>query len=157
MRKKNQEITDKVIIEEILSTSEICRLAMLDGDKPYLLPFNYGYKDNCIFIHSAAEGKKIDILKKNNFVCFEIEQKAEIIQHTKSCKWSTLYRSVVGYGEVEIITDFQQKKQGLDIIMAHYGETEQLDYQKNQVESIVILKLKISHLTGKQSGNWNDV
>ncbi len=71
MRKKNQEIADPKIIEEILKESEICRLAMMDGDKPYILPFNYGYKDNCIYIHCAKEGKKIDLLRKNGEVNYK--------------------------------------------------------------------------------------
>jgi nitroimidazol reductase NimA-like FMN-containing flavoprotein (pyridoxamine 5'-phosphate oxidase superfamily) len=83
MKKKNQEIIDKRIINEILTCSEICRIAMLDNDSPYILPVNYGYKDNIIYIHSAPEGKKIDLLKKNNKICFEIEQKAEIVKHEK--------------------------------------------------------------------------
>jgi nitroimidazol reductase NimA-like FMN-containing flavoprotein (pyridoxamine 5'-phosphate oxidase superfamily) len=95
---------------------------MLDNDTPYILPFNYGYKDNGIYIHSAPEGGKIELLRKNNKVCFEIEQIAEIVKHDKPCKWETKYRSIVGYGEVEIITDYEQKKKGLDIIMSQYGE-----------------------------------
>ena len=155
MRKINQEIKDKKIIEEILKESAICRIAMIDNDKPYILPFNYGYKDNCIYIHSAPEGKKIELLKKNSKVCFEIEQVAKIMKHDKACKWATIYRSVIGYGEVEIITEYNQKRQGLDIIMSHYNAHELTNYEEKQIESIIILKLKISQLTGKQSGNWN--
>ena len=154
MRKTNQEITDKSVIEEILSKSEICRIAMIDNDLPYILPFNYGYKDNCIYIHSAPEGKKIDLLKKKNTICFEIEQIAKIIKHNKACKWATTYRSVVGYGDVEIITDYDKKKQGLEIIMTHYGAPDNLEFELKQVESIVILKITISKVTGKQSSNW---
>jgi nitroimidazol reductase NimA-like FMN-containing flavoprotein (pyridoxamine 5'-phosphate oxidase superfamily) len=156
MKKKNQEITDKRIINEILTCSEICRIAMLDNDSPYILPVNYGYKDNIIYIHSAPEGKKIDLLKKNNKICFEIEQKAEIVKHEKPCKWATKYRSVIGYGEIEIVTDYEEKKKGLNIIMSHYGEHLNLDYSEKQVENIVILRLIISELTGKQSSNWID-
>ena len=157
MKKHNQEIKSKAVIEEILSNSKICRIAMLDNGKPYLLPFNYGYKDNCIYIHSAPEGKKIDLLKKNNEVCFEIEYKAEIIKDFKSCKWATKYRSVVGYGNIEIITDYEHKKNGLDIIMTHNGSSKENNiYEKRQIELLVILKLNISWITGKQSSNWSD-
>jgi nitroimidazol reductase NimA-like FMN-containing flavoprotein (pyridoxamine 5'-phosphate oxidase superfamily) len=156
MRKKKQEITDNKIINEILTESKICRVAMLDNDTPYVLPFNYGYKDNCIYIHSAPEGKKIELLRKNNKVCFEIEQIAEIVKHEKPCKWATTYRSIIGYGEVDIITDYEQKKKGLDIIMSQYGEDSDLEYADKQIDNIVILNLRITKLTGKQSNNWND-
>lgn len=157
MRKANQEITDKSILEEILTDAQICRLAMIDNGLPYILPFNLGYSENCIYIHSAPAGKKIDILRENPLVCFEVEQKAEIIKDDIACKWSTLYRSVVGYGIVEIITDFEEKRRGLETIMAQHGAKGKMEFKPKEVESIVILKLSISSITGKQSGNWNKI
>jgi len=155
MRKANQEITDKAILEEILTSSKICRLAMIDNGLPYILPFNFGYHENCIYIHSAPVGKKINILKENPLVCFEVEQQADIIEDEIACKWSTLYRSVVGYGNVEIVTGFEEKKQGLKIIMTQHGFTGKMDFDHKEVEFIVVLKLTIDSMTGKQSSNWN--
>ena len=155
MRKANQEIKDPEIIEEILKGSEICRIAMVDEDVPYLLPFNYGYSDHTIYIHAAPAGKKIELLKKNNKVCFEIEHTARIIPQETACRWATLYRSVVGYGEVEIVEDFEGTRQGLEIIMAHYGAPDPIFLDPKEIKHAVILKLKIISLTGKQSGNWD--
>lgn len=155
MRKANQEITDKSVLEEILKQAQICRLAMIDNGIPYNLPFNFGYHENCIYIHSAPVGKKIEILKINPLVCFEVEQKAEIITDEIACKWSTLYRSTVGYGNVEIVTDFDEKIRGLEIIMKQHGSGGKLVFEPKEVEFIIILKLSISSITGKQSGNWN--
>lgn len=155
MRRKQHEITDKVIIEEILSKSEVCRIALLDDDRPYIVPLNYGYKDNAIYVHSAPLGKKIDLLKINNKVCFEIEYSTVIVKHEIPCDWGARYRSVIGYGTIDIITDFEQKKAGLDIIMAHYGKNDKNEYKDKQVDFIVILKLNIEEITGKQLGNWD--
>ncbi len=155
MRKANQEITDKLIIEEILKQAKICRLAMIDNGLPYILPFNFGYRENCIYIHSAPAGKKIDLLRENPLVCFEVEEKAEIITDEVACKWSTMYRSVVGYGNVEFITDFNEKTKGLEIIMVQHGATGKLAFDPKEIEFIVVLKLAISSMTGKQSSNWN--
>ena len=155
MRKANLEIKDKSILEEILTNSRICRLGMIDNGLPYVLPFNFGYSENCIYIHSAPEGKKIYLLKENPMVCFEVEQQADIIEDEVACKWSTLYRSVVGYGNVEIVTDFEEKLNGLEIIMKQHGATGKLDFEIKEVDFIVILKLSITTMTGKQSNNWN--
>ena len=102
MRKSRQEIKEQKVLEEILSGAELCRVAMMDGNVPYVLPFNYGYHKGCIYIHSAPEGKKIDLLKAHPEVAFEITQTAEIIRDKKACKWATRYRSVVGQARVEI-------------------------------------------------------
>ena len=154
MRKKNQEITDPTIIEEILTESEICRLAMMDGDKPYILPFNYGYKENCIYIHCAKKGKKIDLLSKNGEVCFEIEHTTQLVEGEKACDWSERYRSIVGYGKVEILSDFEEKELGLEIIMLSNGMKGEIIFKKSNVEAVAILKLNITSITAKQSSNW---
>lgn len=157
MRKTNQEITDQNIIEEILSRSRICRIAMMDGNRPYILPFNYGYNNKCLYIHCAPEGKKIHLLKQNPQVCFEIEHTAELVKHEKACNWATLYRSVLGYGDVEIIVDFEQKQKGLKNIMTHNGAKGNLEFGKKQVDAMLLLKLNIRECTGKQSSNWNRI
>jgi uncharacterized protein len=155
MRRKNQEIVDRKVIEGILSKSLICRIGMICDGIPYIVPLNYGYNKNTIYMHSASEGKKIDILKKNSNVCFEIEDTTEIIEKDLACDWATKYRSLIGYGTVEIITEYEQKKRGLDIIMSQHGSTANNIYKEEKVKNTVILKLTIERVTGKQSGNWN--
>jgi len=155
MRKANQEIKEEKVLEEILAGAVICRLAMVDGDLPYIVPFNYGYGEGCIYIHSAPEGRKIELLKHNNLVCFEIEDTAMITKEDQACDWSTRYRSVVGYGTVEIISDDAGKQHGLEIIMAQHGATDMVDFDPKNLKRMVILKLTITSITGKQSSNWN--
>jgi len=154
MRRKDKKITDQKIIEEILTKSHICRIALFDEDHPYIVPLNYGYDGKFLFFHGAAEGKKINLIKENNKVGFEIEQGHEIITADLSCDWTTKYRSIVGAGSVEIITDFKRKKIALDCIMKQHGREEN-QYQDKTIDRIVVLKVKIAELSAKQSGNWS--
>jgi len=154
MRKANQEIKDEQVISEILSGGSICRVAMLDGDLPYIVPFNYGYSNGSLYIHSAPEGKKIELLGRDNRVCFEVEQNIRVIKGERACDWTTRYRSVVGYGTIDILTDHSSKQQGLQVIMAQHGAPEQTDFSPKSMDRMVILKLTITSMTGKQSGNW---
>jgi len=153
MRRSDKEITDKRIIETILSKSEICRIGIADTDIPYIVPLNYGYSDGTIYFHSASRGRKIDLLKRNNKVFFEIEYASEIIKGDVPCGWSTKYRSVMGSGIIEIIDDPVEIRKGLDIIISHYGSKNNL-YDQANLKRVVILKLKIEKLTAKQSGEW---
>ena len=155
MRKASQEIKDVKALEEILRGATICRMAMMDGDLPYIIPFNYGYRDGCLFIHSAPEGKKIDLLMKNGHVCFEVEDIFELIKGEKACDWTTRYRSVVGYGDVEILSDEASKQLGLEVIMAQHGAPELVEFNQKNLDRMVILKLTITSMTGKESSNWN--
>jgi len=155
MRRKDKEITDSGVLEVILDKSQICRIALNDGEFPYIVPFNYGYKDRVLYFHSAKSGRKIDIIKTNNKASFEIELTSQILKHEQACNWTARYRSIMGTGTMEILTDKEDKKRGLDIIMAHYGRSIPSLYDEKYLENLVVLKLTIVELTGKQSGDWD--
>lgn len=155
MRRKEKEITDARIINDIFASAEVCRLAMVDNRVPYVVPLNYGYCDNALYVHSAAEGRKIDILKRNSTVCFELESASVVTKHAEPCRWGARARSLIGYGRVELITDYEQKKRGLDIIMAHYGKTGLNVYDEKQLKAVVVLKASVQSVTCKQLGNWD--
>ena len=155
MRRSDREVFDQKVISEILTTAGVCRLAMVDNGEPYLVPLNYGYCDNALYIHSAAAGRKIGILKRHPAVCFEIESASVIVKHAKPCHWGTKSRSLIGYGRVEFITDDQQKRRGLDIIMAHHGKTGPSLYDEKQLRAVLVLKISIERITCKQLGDWS--
>jgi nitroimidazol reductase NimA-like FMN-containing flavoprotein (pyridoxamine 5'-phosphate oxidase superfamily) len=150
MRRSDKEITDKVLLNEILTTAQICRVAFFADDYPYIVPMNFGYSNGYLYFHGAPEGRKLDLIKKNNKVGFEIELAHEIIKDEVSCKWTTKYRSIIGTGEMEIVTDTEEKIAGLDCIMAQHGKTDNA-YNSSAVNYIVVLKLRINSMAGKQS------
>ena len=73
MRRREKEITDESTLESIILASLVCRLALSDGNQPYIVPLCFGYQDKTLYFHSALEGKKIDIIKHNQNVCFEFD------------------------------------------------------------------------------------
>ena len=154
MQRKDKEITDPLVIEDVFKQSEVCRLGIHNHPAPYVIPFNYGYENRTIYIHTARIGKSIDLLRLNPNVGFEIEQSSKIVKGKQSCQWTTQYRSLIGYGKVEIIDDFEEKQKALDLIMAHYGRTEGNNYQDKFIQAILVLKVVISSVSGKQSGDW---
>ncbi|HEX2970497.1 MAG TPA: pyridoxamine 5'-phosphate oxidase family protein [Bacteroidales bacterium] len=154
MRRGDKEIKDNKVIQEVLEHSAICRLGLVDGDEAYIVPVNYAFKDGLIYIHSAPHGRKIEILKKNNKVSFEIEYAEEIIKNDIPCEWTAKYRSVMGKGIVKIENDPVMKKAGLDLIMRKYGASGELTYNDQSVSRIVLLILEVISVAGKQSGDW---
>lgn len=155
MRRKEREISDVNLIEKLFKQANICRLSIHDNPYPYIVALNYGYSNNSLFIHCAREGKKIELLKKNNKVGFQIELDSEIIRHQESCQWTTKYRSLVGKAEIEIVDDYSEKVNGLDVIMKHSGKHDN-SYNSKAVDKVLILKVKIKEVTGKQAGEWED-
>lgn len=150
MNRKDSEITDIKEIEEILNRSNVIRMAVCDYNSPYIIPLNFGYKDKSIYIHSSKKGMKIDILKKNNNVSFEVDGDHELVSSDKACGFSMKFTSVVGFGKAYFISDSKEKKQALDTIMAHYSKGD-FDYSSEQIEKICIIRIDIESMTGKKS------
>lgn len=151
MRRKDKQINDPNELESIIRRATVCRLAFSQNDVPYIVPLNYGYQDDCLYFHSAPEGRKIDMLKQNNRVCFEMEVDVEVVESDSPCKWSTKYRSVVGHGKAALVEDGEEKKKAMDIIVAHYGPTK-YDYPANKIDQLAVIRIEIESMSGKKSG-----
>ena len=70
MRRKDKEITNVEVMKKILKSAKYVTLALCMDNQPYLVSLSYGYDENrnCIYFHSATEGKKLIYLKSNNIV-----------------------------------------------------------------------------------------
>jgi len=152
MHRSDKLINDPQIIEQILNESSICRIGFSIDGEAHIVPVNFGYMNNKLYIHSAPEGQKIDFIKKNNRICFEMELDHEIIKDKVACKWTTKYRSVIGYGTISIIHEKSQKINGLNIIMSKYGGPDKNSYSESALSRMILLVIDIDTLTGKQSG-----
>lgn len=151
MRKKEKEITDKETIEWIMNEAMVCRIAVSENNIPYIIPMNFGFRDNCLYIHSALQGKKIDIIKKNNNVCFEVDIKTELVTADNPCNWSMKYYSVIGLGKLSFIDDIAEKKNIINIIMEKYSGKSDFKFPDAALNSLAVIKIEISEITGKKS------
>ena len=150
MRRQEREIRDEAEIQEILEKGLVCRLGLYDGQYPYVVPLNYGYRNGCMYFHSAREGKKTDILKKNGRVCIEVDIDFRVVRGETPCRWTAKYRSVIGFGRARIIDDEREKKAGLDVIMAHYGGSGG-GYDEKSLQRTSLIEVVLESITGKQS------
>lgn len=114
----------------------------------------FGFEENSIYLHSAREGLKIDIIRKNNQICFEADIETEILTADNACSWGMKYYSVIGFGKAHFIENEKQKKDALDIIMQKYSNkpNETFEYSKSALDKTTAIKVEIESLTGKKSG-----
>ncbi len=150
MRRTEKEIKNRSQIEDILKQARVCRLAMADDDFPYIVPLNFGYRDDVIYIHSAQQGRKIDLLKKNPNVCFEVDELSRLKKAKQACDWGVEYKSVIGTGRACFVDNKADKIRALDIIMAQYSDRS-FEYTDEALAKTCIIKIMIKEMTGKQS------
>ena len=92
MRRKDKEIKDRKEIESIIKRATVCRIGLSENNLPYIVPMNYGYVNNRLYLHSSTQGKKIDIIRHNNRVCFEMDTDHELVKSETPCQWTMKYR-----------------------------------------------------------------
>ncbi len=153
LRRRDREITDSGEILAILEKADVCRIAMCIDNIPYLVTMNFGLKRDekvILYFHCAQEGKKIDILKRNNLVCFEADTDHELISHSTDCGCSMRYRSVVGMGRVSFVTGREERYEALQAIMKHYKRETSPLFKEEVFNRTAILRLDVEEISGKK-------
>jgi len=150
MRRQEKLINESAEIENILKKGEIIRIAMVDDGEPYLVPMSYGFKPGVIYLHCAAEGRKVDTMRANPSVCFEVSVDTRLVKKTDKCGWTYHFRSVVGSGKAVFVEDFAEKLEGLSAVMEQYGSTEH-SFPDAAVKKTTVIKIEIDEISGKRS------
>ena len=153
MRRKEREVTDIKEIEAIISECDVCRIAIANNNTPYIVTMNFGYvggENPHLYFHCATEGRKLEMIRNNNYVCFEMDTDHNIYKGKKGCDWGMEYSSVVGYGRIVFVDDEVEKYAGLSHIMDHYGGSGNYSYNEKVLAKTLVLRLDISEMTGKR-------
>lgn len=150
MRKKDREITDPAEIKKILNRGEVISVAMCQGDQPYVLPFNYGFLNGLIYIHSSTKGFKLDVLAQNPKVSFNVTTDVQLLPADNPKDCSVAYSSVVGFGRVRMVDDPVEKLAALEAVMVqYYPKNDAWQYPDKAVGACTVWCIEIEHLTGK--------
>jgi nitroimidazol reductase NimA-like FMN-containing flavoprotein (pyridoxamine 5'-phosphate oxidase superfamily) len=148
LRRKDKEVTEPEEIERIIREGRTCHLAMVDDGEPYVVPVTFGYDGRALYFHSALEGRKVEILKRNPRVCFSIVAAAQVVEQPPDC--TTKYRSVAGYGRATLLTDAEEKIAGIKVLMRHSLGRE-VDFPVKGMARTLVFRIDIEELKGKQS------
>ena len=131
----------------------MCRIALANDNIPYIVTMNFGYSGGVkpsIFFHCANTGKKLEMLRQNKYVCFEMDIDHLLYKGKSSCDWGMRFTSIIGYGNITILKEIEEKKTGLNCIMKHYGGEGDYFYNEKVFEQTTVLKLQITEMTGKR-------
>jgi len=151
LRKKEREVKEPEAVARVIQNAKVLRVGMCIGDEPYVVPVCFGFLHNALYFHCAPEGKKLDFLRENGKVCFELEDEAAIVQGEEACGWSIRYTSIIGMGIATILEEKEQKVKGLDSIMKHYGGKGPFHYRDEALAEAVVVRIEVLELSCKTS------
>lgn len=149
IRRIKQQLTEEQI-DTVLKEKVFGTLAMTgDGGYPYCIPlhFTYDKERNLLYLHGAKQGHKIDAIRQNNKVCFNILDDAE----DTDARGNHYYHSIVIFGHMEIIDNEEEKMKDAWNLCAKFetpGEIERhLHIEGGPVQMML---LHIDHMSGKR-------
>ncbi len=154
MRRKDREVTDGARINEMIRSCDCCRLGFKDGEGVYILPLNFGFEEKeegrVFYFHSANEGKKIELIKAQPHVGFELDLKHKLNSGETACSFSYGFQSVIGQGDIDFVNDKEEKLHAFELIMQHYSGKTDWDIPEAALASVAIIRLRVSELACKE-------
>ena len=153
MRRSDREITDPQQIRAFITAEQILRIAFIDDEEVYIVPVNYGYvceeRKSIFYFHGAREGRKYNLSLNAPTVGFEIDGNYQPLTHEQACKFSASFQSLIGTGQVQIVTDEGEKKKGLNAIMAQVSEKSEWSYSEQAMEKVAVFRLEVKTMSCK--------
>lgn len=150
MRRKNQLLPPEEA-ESILRQGTSGVLSLLgDGGYPYGVPLSYVYHNGRLYFHCAKAGHKLDAIRREGKCSFCVIGQDQVVAE----KYTTLFRSVIAFGQVRVLEDDGEKRAALEALGERFnpGQPESLEKEIAATwNSVCVLELEIEHLTGKEA------
>jgi nitroimidazol reductase NimA-like FMN-containing flavoprotein (pyridoxamine 5'-phosphate oxidase superfamily) len=158
MRKADREIGSRSDLIDTIRRCAVCRIGFQTGGAPYLVPMSFGFSDNDdgslrLYFHCATEGRKLDLLRVNPHVGFEMDSAHELITADRPCGYSQNYESVTGEGVMRVLEGDEARITALSKLMEHYDATgydHSDDYNPEILAQTCVLELEVTALSGKR-------
>ena len=152
MTKRERQITDEAQIMDILDAGKVLHLGLAVDNEPYVVPMNYGYtRENgklVIYLHSAVRGKKLDMIRANPRVFFEIDCDRIPFAGVLPCQYGLSYSSVMGKGIARIVDDVEEKKQAMAVLMKTQTGKD-FTFEDRLVSIVAVIRIDVESYTAK--------
>ena len=152
MTKRELQITEESRIMELLDKASVLHLGLSVNDEPYVVPMNYGYTTRegklVLYLHCAHKGKKMDMMRKNPKVFFEIECELQPFEGRLPCQYGLSYSSVMGRGTARIVEDVEEKKEAMTILMKTQTGKD-FSFEDRLVSIVTVVRIDVAEYTAK--------
>ena len=152
MTKRERQVTDGSQILHILDTAKILHLGLCADNVPYVVPMNYGYTMEqgklTLYLHSAVRGKKLDMIRENPTVFFEMNCDLIPFEGPVPCRYGLSYSSLMGQGHARIIDDPEEKQGAMTRLMKTQSGKD-FSFNEKLVSIVSVIRIDVSEYTAK--------
>lgn len=152
MTRREREVTDINKIIEILDKAKVLHLGLVDGDEAYVVPMNYGYvyeNDRLtLYLHGARRGRKLDLMRANPKVFFEMDCDIVPFEGDVACKYGITYSSIMGRGVAQIVDEPEEKMKALSVLMKTQTGKD-FEFNEKLVSVVAVIRIDVLEFTAK--------
>ena len=152
MTKRERQVTEEAKILHILDTAKILHLGLCADNVPYVVPMNYGYTMEqgklTLYLHSAVRGKKLDMIRENPTVFFEMNCDLIPFEGPVPCRYGLSYSSLMGQGHARIIDDPEEKQAAMTRLMKTQSGKD-FSFNEKLVSIVSVIRIDVSEYTAK--------
>ena len=152
MTRREFRITDENQIRHILDTAKVLHLGLAVNNEPYVVPMNYGYamEDGklVLYLHSAVQGKKLDMMRENPRVFFELDCDLSPFEGEKPCQYGLVYSSVMGRGTASVVEDTAEKIKAMALLMKTQTQKD-FEFNDRLVSIVAVIRIDVEEYTAK--------
>ena len=152
MTKRELQITDPEQTRAILDTAKVLRLGLAVNNEPYVVPMNYGYTmENgrlTLYLHSAVRGKKLDMIRANPNVFFELDCDLKPFDGVKPCQYGLSYSSIMGRGKAVLVEDAEEKMEAMTVLMKTQTGKD-FSFNEQLVSIVAVVRIDVAEYTAK--------
>ncbi len=154
---RKERATDEVWIKTFLKRLPFGTLATESAGQPYIKPVSYAYAEdeNALYIHGALVGHMRSNLETNPRVSFCVAEMGRLLPADTAMEVGVEYASVVVFGRAELVTDPEQARHGLQLLLDRYFPQYKpgVDYRAIQIEELdltSVYRITIESWSGKE-------
>lgn len=151
MRRKDRALSE-ADSWQLLCEAPVGHLGLSDEDGvPYVIPLNHVVVDGDIFFHCAGSGRKLDIMRVNPKVCYEVNSFLGVEAAARACNFSAFFESAIAFGEAYELADADKKLLVLNQLAKKYAPPA-VDYEQVSAADtamVHVVGIKVHNVTGK--------
>ncbi|WBW49546.1 pyridoxamine 5'-phosphate oxidase family protein [Peptoniphilus equinus] len=152
MRRHDREVTDSVVIDNLIRECETIRIGLRDGERVYIVPLDFGFEHNTervFYFHGAGEGRKVSLIEATGYAAFEMDLGHRVYGEDTACSYGAAFQSVIGEGKIEMLHDLEEKRRGLIAIMEKATGKSDWTFEPGRVERTAVIKLTVTDISCK--------
>ena len=157
IRRKERAVNDEAWIQDLLQRAPFGVMATVVEGRPFTVARNFAYdkEKHAIYMHGARKGRTYTTIQTSEQVCLNVSEMGRLLPAKRALNFGVEYSGVVIFGRASLVTDSDEAKQGLQLILDKHFPHLRPDQDYEPVSDVdlkitAVIRIDIDSWSGKQ-------